>query len=256
MASKRPPPETEDAAQARGVLGLSDGAIEAHGSKGAGSTAQVAGADDACGGLRFRRALEAVKGAVDLSAYAGELTALRRSGATLVGRCPLPDHEDRTPSFTVWPGNGSWWCFGCGRGSDVVDLYYHLHGCAVMWEALVGLSLERGVELPGRSGAWHLAARRKAEYRGAAYRVLGNVLKRRLYKTLVLPYVDLIEDPEEHERELERSWHEWAGWWRWPRLAQELIAGDGDAIGAVAAAKVEADQAAPRLPPQEREPGP
>ena len=204
----------------------------------------------------FRKAVQAVKRAVPLPEYAGELTTLRKSGATLVGRCPLPDHEDRTPSFTVWPGNGSWWCFGCGRGSDVIDLYHHLHGCSEVWEALVGLSLERGVELPGRSEAWHRATRRKAEYRDAAYRALGNVLKRRLYRTLVLPYVDLIEDPEEHERELERSWHEWAGWWRWPYLARELLAGDRDALQAVAAAKTEADRAASKPRPQERKPGP
>ena len=159
----------------------------------------------------------------------------------------MPDHEDNTPSFTVWPPNatrnGSWWCFGCSRGSDVIDLYYHLHGCTRVWEAVVGLSLKRGVDLPGRSETWHRATQRKAEYRDAAYRVLGNVLKRRLYRTLVLPYIDLIEDHEEHERELERSWREWAGWWRWPYLAEDLILGDEKAFEAVAAAKMDADRA-------------
>ncbi len=191
----------------------------------------------------FRKALYAVKEGVPLPQYARELTTLKRSGAVLVGQCPLPDHEDNTPSFTVWPGNNSWWCFGCSRGSDVIDLYYHLHGCTVIWEAMVGLSLERGVDLPGRSETWHRATQRKAEYRDAAYRVLGNVLKRRLYRTLVLPYIELIEDPEEHERELERSWREWAGWWRWPYLAEDLILGDENAVEAVAAAKIDADRA-------------
>lgn len=191
----------------------------------------------------FRKALDAVKKAVPLPEYAGELTTLERSGTVLMGRCPLPDHGDIRPSFTVWPDNNSWWCFGCGRGSDVVDLYYHLHGCTGMWEALVGLSLERGVELPVRSESWHRATQRKTGYRDAAYRVLGNVLKRRLYRTLVLPYIDLIEDPGERERELERSWREWAGWWRWPHLAKDLIAGGEDALRAVAAAKAEADRA-------------
>ena len=35
--------------------------------------------------------------------------------------CPLPGHEDRTPSFHVWPEvggeGGGWHCFGCGRSS-------------------------------------------------------------------------------------------------------------------------------------------
>ena len=38
-------------------------------------------------------------------------------------RCPLPGHDDRTPSFTVWAGDSySWRCFGCGRGGDYFAL--------------------------------------------------------------------------------------------------------------------------------------
>lgn len=47
---------------------------------------------------------------------------LRRVGRSLVGRCPLPDHEDRTPSFHVYPGDDRWHCFGCNRGGDIFDL--------------------------------------------------------------------------------------------------------------------------------------
>ncbi|TQE94363.1 MAG: DNA primase, partial [Spiribacter salinus] len=40
--------------------------------------------------------------------------ALRRQGGDLVGRCPLPAHEDRTPSFHVTPNEagGVGHCFG------------------------------------------------------------------------------------------------------------------------------------------------
>jgi len=34
--------------------------------------------------------------------------------------CPLPDHEDRTPSFQVLESH--WRCFGCGRGGGIIDL--------------------------------------------------------------------------------------------------------------------------------------
>jgi hypothetical protein len=40
---------------------------------------------------------------------------LERKGRTRVCRCPLPGHEEKTPSFHVYP-DGGWWCFGCGRG--------------------------------------------------------------------------------------------------------------------------------------------
>jgi CHC2 zinc finger len=41
-------------------------------------------------------------------------------------RCPLPDHEDTTPSFQVL--HSHWRCFGCGRGGGVIDLASALHG--------------------------------------------------------------------------------------------------------------------------------
>jgi hypothetical protein len=40
--------------------------------------------------------------------------------------CPLPDHEDRTPSFQVLSSH--WRCFGCGRGGSVIDLAAALYG--------------------------------------------------------------------------------------------------------------------------------
>ena len=43
--------------------------------------------------------------------------------------CPLPDHDDRTPSCRVWPDPGAGWhCFGCGRGGTVIDLAAYLTG--------------------------------------------------------------------------------------------------------------------------------
>ena len=41
--------------------------------------------------------------------------------------CPL--HGEKTPSLKVYPGNKGWKCFGCGKGSSVIDfvmLYFDL----------------------------------------------------------------------------------------------------------------------------------
>ncbi len=44
-------------------------------------------------------------------------------------RCPLPDHEDRTPSCYVYPeAEAGWYCYGCGRGGSLVDFG------AALWE--------------------------------------------------------------------------------------------------------------------------
>lgn len=36
--------------------------------------------------------------------------------------CPLPGHEDFTPSFTVYPGDRGVWCHGCQRGGGIIEL--------------------------------------------------------------------------------------------------------------------------------------
>ncbi len=43
---------------------------------------------------------------------------LRARGRTRVGLCPF--HGEKTPSFTVYPENNSFYCFGCGAGGDVI----------------------------------------------------------------------------------------------------------------------------------------
>ena len=54
---------------------------------------------------------------------------LKRRGKNLVGLCPF--HNEKTPSFTVYPESGSFYCFGCGAGGEVVSFirpvsYTHL----------------------------------------------------------------------------------------------------------------------------------
>jgi hypothetical protein len=50
----------------------------------------------------------------------------RRAGRQLVGRCPL--HKERTPSFSVDPKRGLWYCHGCNKGGDGIALVRHLRG--------------------------------------------------------------------------------------------------------------------------------
>ena len=77
----------------------------------------------------MRASFASVKGTVGCDQVAELETDLRAAGDKLLGCCPLPDHHDRTPSFYCYPSESyrgfydSWWCFGCGRGGDVVDLY-------------------------------------------------------------------------------------------------------------------------------------
>jgi len=44
---------------------------------------------------------------------------LRRSGKNFVARCPF--HDDRNPSFAVYPETQSFYCFGCHASGDVLS---------------------------------------------------------------------------------------------------------------------------------------
>ena len=53
---------------------------------------------------------------------------LRKVGQVLMGCCPF--HEERTPSFAVYPEKNTWYCFGCASGGDAVSFYMKKTGCS------------------------------------------------------------------------------------------------------------------------------
>ncbi len=60
-----------------------------------------------------------VKAAADIvEVVVGAHAAAQSVGARYTGRCPF--HEERTPSFSVDPVDKLYYCFGCGKGGDVV----------------------------------------------------------------------------------------------------------------------------------------
>jgi len=60
-----------------------------------------------------------VKAAADMVEVVSARTPLRRaSGSRFTGRCPF--HEEKTPSFSVNPVDKIYYCFGCGKGGDIV----------------------------------------------------------------------------------------------------------------------------------------
>ena len=53
---------------------------------------------------------------------------LERYGDHLKARCMLPGHNDKTPSFVVYPRERGWYCYGCHRGGDVFNLEMFMSG--------------------------------------------------------------------------------------------------------------------------------
>ena len=81
----------------------------------------------------------------DVESVVGGYVNLKRRGSNLVGLCPF--HNEKTPSFTVYPENGSYYCFGCGAGGDVITFIRQVKNLDYI-EALKVLADRAGLQMP------------------------------------------------------------------------------------------------------------
>ncbi len=70
---------------------------------------------------------------------------LRRRGRNLVGLCPF--HNEKTPSFTVYPETSSFYCYGCGAGGDVVSFIRNIENLDYL-DAVKLLADRAGIKMP------------------------------------------------------------------------------------------------------------
>jgi DNA primase len=61
--------------------------------------------------------LDEIRRRADMVEIVSAHVALRKAGQRLTGLCPF--HKERTPSFTLDPETGLWYCFGCSTGGDL-----------------------------------------------------------------------------------------------------------------------------------------
>jgi DNA primase len=73
-----------------------------------------------------KESIEAVVAAADMVEIVSARTPLRRQGARWVGRCPF--HDERTPSFSVNAVDKLFYCFGCGKGGDLIAFVRETEG--------------------------------------------------------------------------------------------------------------------------------
>ena len=163
-------------------------------------------------GVSYTGPIDAAKGTVPVIDLADRLTGsggLQRVGKEWTGCCPLPDHEDRTPSFTVNEAKNLWWCHGCLRGGDVVELARLAWGYDQRDAHLAAATLlmEFGHELPQRPPSWFRKQECQKPVRDALEQVKIRSARRRLMRAFG-PLVASIEDPEERREEAQRIWHD------------------------------------------------
>ncbi|GAA0628965.1 DNA primase [Kutzneria viridogrisea] len=80
----------------------------------------------------------------------GDYVALRGAGGgALKGLCPF--HDEKTPSFNVRPSHGTFHCFGCGEGGDVIAFVMKIDHLSFI-ESVERLAERVGIQLTYEGG--------------------------------------------------------------------------------------------------------
>ena len=72
--------------------------------------------------------LDALKSDPGVLRIYGQYVSLKKAGDKYIGRCPLPGHNDGSPSFTVFSDMRAS-CFGCGANINIFQLVQKMNGC-------------------------------------------------------------------------------------------------------------------------------
>lgn len=81
----------------------------------------------------------------DIEQIIGSYVTLKRAGSNLKGLCPF--HSEKTPSFTVYPANQSFYCFGCSAGGSVISFIQKAENLDYVG-AIEFLAARAGVSIP------------------------------------------------------------------------------------------------------------
>ncbi len=156
----------------------------------------------------LKKTIEAVKAAVRIEDVATHYTDAKLLGSgRLLARCIAPDHEDHTPSMTIYTEAQRFRCYGCGLFGDVVDLEQVAGRHLEAWTAVIALSERYGVELPKRPDRWHVWNGEKHRRRNMVRDAIATSYQRRMFRVYGA-FLGDIQDEEERRAEASRFWND------------------------------------------------
>lgn len=122
--------------------------------------------------------IDDIKARLDLIDVVQSYTPLKKAGRSYKGLCPF--HNEKTPSFVVFPDTQTWRCFGaCGDGGDLFSFVMKAEGWDFS-ETLKVLAERAGVEIQPRTPQ----AQQKDEHREKLTRLLNSAAE--FYTDLLL----------------------------------------------------------------------
>jgi DNA primase len=95
--------------------------------------------------LIAREVIDDIVARNDIESVISSYVTLKRAGSNLQGLCPF--HSERTPSFTVFPGTQSFYCFGCNAGGSVITFIEKAENLDYVG-AIEFLAARAGVSIP------------------------------------------------------------------------------------------------------------
>lgn len=94
-----------------------------------------------------RNTIERIISAANIVDVVGEYVTLRKAGANYKGLCPF--HNEKTPSFVVFPSSQRCKCFGCGKGGNAIHFLMEMDQLTYP-EAIKRLGKRYGIEVRER----------------------------------------------------------------------------------------------------------
>lgn len=105
--------------------------------------------------------LEELRSKNDIVSVIGSYVNLKRAGRLYKGLCPF--HNEKTPSFTVYPDTQSFYCFGCSSGGDVISFIRKIENLDYS-ESVKLLADKAGMQVPQQDYDDSMAKKRRRIY--------------------------------------------------------------------------------------------
>lgn len=110
--------------------------------------------------------IEEVRARNDVVDVIGGYIHLQKKGSNYFGLCPF--HNEKSPSFSVSPQKQMYYCFGCGKGGNVITFVMDYENESFQ-EAVASLAERAGIELPQEEESEE--SRRQSDYRSILFAI-------------------------------------------------------------------------------------
>lgn len=86
---------------------------------------------------------------IDIEDFLSSYITIKKAGRTPKALCPF--HNEKSPSFVIYPETQSYYCFGCGKGGSVYDFIMEYENIGFI-DAVRFIANRQGIQVPDDNG--------------------------------------------------------------------------------------------------------